>query len=156
MKEKDTVQKASAPWLKTSCKYRQTRRTVNYWFSEGCWYPVVPKILRSLALKISITIREESKPCYFDTNVLERNQHADILRQAFVYFPPGTTTDYYEMEKGFHAAHPQSSETLLFSISYLIMRELTNKRTPSYLVFTARQKRHKPYCMLIHKPKFVK
>lgn len=87
MKEKDTVQKASAPWLKTSCKYRQTHRTVNYWFSEGCWYPVVPKILRSLALKISITIREESKPCYFDTNVLERNQHSDILRQAFVYFP---------------------------------------------------------------------
>lgn len=82
MKEKDTIQKASAPWLKTPCKYRQALRRVNYWFSGGCWYPVAPKTgLRSLALKIFITIREESKSCYFDPNVLERNQHADILRQ---------------------------------------------------------------------------
>lgn len=48
----------------------------------GCWHPVAPKNgLRSLALKISITVIEESKPCFFDPNVLERNQHANILRQ---------------------------------------------------------------------------
>lgn len=64
------------------------------------------------------------------------------LKTGFVYFLQELRQTILRWRRGFYAARPQSSETLLFSISYLIMIELTNKRTPSYLVFTARQKRH--------------